>query len=365
MTIRDQRQAEFAQIAIDNQLFGILYLCPRFGKIYTAINIMEKLNIKRVLIAIPDNNIKKDWMKDFKQRGYDSNSVVFTTHLSLHKHVREKWEMVILDEIHLLSENQLVAAQELLELNKRVIGLTGTMTKWTEKTILEELGMPVICRYSISQGIEEGVIADYEIEVVKTPLDTKILTKNKRGKLVTEKRTFDAYSWVIKKEMEEESPSYNKLKTLRLARMRVIQGSVAKLEATRKMIRKYQDERILVFCGLAKIADRIGCPVYHSIKKEQQIFDDFALGKGKHLAVIKMGNTGKTYKPLNRVIVNYFNSNGENLAQQINRCMAMEYDNPGKKAYVTIISSTEPVEQKWLNTALEFFDKSKIKYTCV
>lgn len=42
--------------------------------------------------------------------------------------------------------------------------------------------------------------------------------------------------------------------------------------------------------------------------------------------------------------------------------MSMEYDNPDKKAHIYIISSNEQVEQKWLNKALEFFDKSKIKY---
>ncbi len=62
------------------------------------------------------------------------------------------------------------------------------------------------------------------------------------------------------------------------------------------------------------------------------------------------------------MIINYFDSNGENLAQKINRCMAMEYNNPDKKSYIYIISSVEEVERKWLRKALEFFDKDKIKY---
>jgi hypothetical protein len=62
------------------------------------------------------------------------------------------------------------------------------------------------------------------------------------------------------------------------------------------------------------------------------------------------------------VIINYFDSNGENLAQKINRCMAMEYNTPDKKAHIYIVCSTEDVEKKWLRSALEFFDKSKIKY---
>jgi len=42
--------------------------------------------------------------------------------------------------------------------------------------------------------------------------------------------------------------------------------------------------------------------------------------------------------------------------------MAMEYDNPDKKAQIYIISSNEEVELKWLKKALEFFEKDKIKF---
>ena len=118
----------------------------------------------------------------------------------------------------------------------------------------------------------------------------------------------------------------------------------------------------LVFCGVTKIADQFRIPPIIVNLGEKQIFEDFAAGKGNHLAVVKIGNTGVTYKPLNRVIINYFDSNGENLAQKINRCMAMEYNTPDKKAHIYIISSNEDVELKWLKKALEFFDKNKIKY---
>jgi len=134
------------------------------------------------------------------------------------------------------------------------------------------------------------------------------------------------------------------------------------MDKTRELLKRHKEERVLVFCGVTKIADQLGIPSYHSKKEEKQIFDDFVSGKGNHLAVVKIGNTGVTYKPLNRVIINYFDSNGENLAQKINRCMAMEYDNPDKTAQIYIVCTTEDVEKKWLKKALEFFDKSKIKF---
>jgi superfamily II DNA or RNA helicase len=364
MTLRDQRQKEFADVWLNHGKFGILNLCPRFGKIYTTINILEKLKPKSILIAYPDNKIKESWKKDFETRGYDDSNVTYTTHLSIKKQLDEAFDLIVIDEIHLLSEAQIEAVREMIDkhmefshIGGHVLGLTGTLSSWTERTLQEELDLNVLATYSIEQAIKEGVIVDYEITVVRVPLDNK-RKNNYKGKVRTEKQQFDAYGYVIDSlERQGKATMF-----LRLARMRIIQNSVAKMEKTRELLKKHKDERVLVFCGITKIADALGIPSYHSKKEEKEIFDNFVAGKGKHLAVVKIGNTGVTYKPLNRVIINYFDSNGENLAQKINRCMAMEYDNPDKKAHIYIISSYEEVELKWLKKALEFFEKDKIKF---
>lgn len=357
MTLRDQRQKEFAETWIKTGKFGILNLCPRFGKIRTSINILKKLKSKSVLIAYPDNKIKESWETDFAEMRYVNENIQYTTHLSLHKYQNEEFDIVIIDEIHLLSEAQIEAAKILLEHNSVVLGLTGTLSSWTEETLAQELSLIVVANYPIEQAINEGVIADYEINVIKVALDNKQIFDFK-GKKRTEKKQFDSYGWVIDNLQREGRDTM----FLRLARMRIIQNSIAKTEATKSLLNKLQDERVLVFCGVTKIADNLGIPSYHSKSSEKEMFQEFANGKGNHLAVVKIGNTGVTYKPLNKVIINYFDSNAENLAQKINRCMAMEYNNPDKKAYIYIISSNEEVELKWLKKALEFFDKSKINY---
>lgn len=357
MTLRDQRQVEFADRWIRNGKFGILNLCPRFGKIRTTINILKKLKPKSILIAYPDNKIKDSWIADFEHAKYKDDNVTYTTHLSLHKHQDEAFDLVVIDEIHLLSEAQIEATKVLLENNDVVLGLTGTLSKRTEETLSEELDMMVIAHYPIETAIEEGVIVDYQITVIKVPLDN-IVVNDYKGKKRTEKKQFDSYAWVIDSlERQGKNTMF-----LRLARMRIIQSSLAKLKMTKKILDAHKDERILVFCGTTKIADSLGIPSHHSKSKDDETFTGFAEGEGNHMAVVKIGNTGVTYKPLNRVIINYFDSNGENLAQKINRCMAMEYDTPDKKAHIYIISSNEDVELKWLKKALEFFDKSKISY---
>jgi hypothetical protein len=357
MTLRDKRQQEFADVWLNHGKFGILNLCPRFGKIRTTINILKKLKPKTILIAYPDNKIKESWQDDFRACNYTDGFITYTTHLSLHKYKEESFDIVVLDEIHLLSEAQIEATKELIDNNEHVLGLTGTMTDWTKRTLFDELGLSVLAEYPIEQAVKEGVIVDYEIHVIKVPLDN-ITVNDYKGKKRTEKKQFDNYGWVID-QMERQGKN---TMFLRLGRMRIIQSSLAKLNATKRILQNNPDDRILVFCGVTKTADALGIPSYHSKSSEKQMFEDFASGKGNHMAVVKIGNTGVTYKPLNKVIINYFDSNAENLAQKINRCMAMEYDTPDKKAQIYIISSDESVELKWLKKALEFFDKSKIKY---
>jgi hypothetical protein len=291
-----------------------------------------------------------------KERKYNNPNITYTTHLSLHKHQAEEFDVVIIDEIHLLSDAQIDAVYDLTLINHQVLGLTGTLSTSTESELDMRLQLPVLAHYPIEQAIQEGVIVDYQITIVKVPLDNKIVTTVK-GKARTEKKHFDACTWVI----EQLSSMGKDTMMLRLKRMRIVQGSIAKLNMTKAILNKYSNERILVFCGTTDAADSLGIPSHHSKSPDKEGFKRFAEGEGSHMAVVKIGNTGVTYKPLNKVILNYFDSNAENLAQKVNRCMAMEYNNPDKKAQIYIISTNEAVEEKWLNKALEFFDKDKIK----
>ena len=364
MTLRDKRQKEFAETWINKGKFGILNLCPRFGKIFTTINIIKKLKPKTILISYPDNKIKDSWKEDFKKKNYDDSNVTYTTHLSLKKHMSKYFDLIVIDEIHLLSNAQQEVLGEMIssytkrfDEDSNFLGLTGTLSRNTQRELAESTGMKVISTYTIEQAINEGVVADYEINVITVPLDSKVKQKYK-DKIRTEKQQFDSYSWVIS---DLERKNRNTM-FLRLARMRIIQNSIAKRDKTKQILQKFKDERILVFCGVISIAENLGITSHHSKVKGQDDFQDFCDGKTNHLSVVKIGNTGVTYKSLNKVIINYFDSNAENLAQKINRCMAMEYNNPEKKAKIYIISSDEEVEQNWLKKALEFFDKSKIKF---
>lgn len=355
--IRTIRQKEFADVFLTERRNGILYLCPRFGKCRTTIHIFNATNEPKVLIAYPNITIKDSWIGEMQEMNYNNPNIIFCTHRSLEKYNGDDFDLIVIDEIHELSDNQIDVLRKIRSTGVRLLGLTGTMSKWTQKSLKAMLGMDILAKYSISQAIQEGIIPDYQITVKTVPFDTK--EKIKFGKSIkTEKKHFDAYSFIIDKLEKEKKDT----KFLRLARMRLVQNSIAKRKETIKLIEQFKDERILVFSGLTIIADSFGIPSYHSKKTDSKIFDDFKEGLIDKIAVVDIGGTGTTYKPLSKVVVNYFDSNPENLAQKVFRCMSMEYNNPNKKADVWIISSDEQVELDWLKKGLEFFDENKIVY---
>lgn len=358
--IREELQEKFAEIGYRKKR-GILKLAPRFGKCRVGIKILEKIGgSPRVLIVYPDNQIKQSWLDELSIMNHSDEHITFSSNISLPKHMGELWDVVILDEINRLSErNMRMVEQEwspgAQKCPKFLIGLTGSLTHRDEMAARMRLKMPLEASYSQEEAIRDGIVADYEINIISVPLDSKQLIQYKK-KLKTEKQQFDAYSFIIKKLQYEGKDTM----FLALARMRIIQGSLAKMEATKRLLRQFKDDRILVFCGLIKVAEQLDIPVHHS--KSEDNLSEFLEGKGNHLALCKMANQGVTFRPLHKIIINYFNSASDNLVQQLNRATNLDFDNPTKKAIIYIISSTEPVERQWLIKALEPFEKSKIKY---
>jgi len=360
MTFRDQIQEKWANEFMENpDGAGILHLCPRAGKIRTSIRIFCKFQriqgngYPKILICYPDKNIQKSWEDDFITVGYNNPNIHYITHVSLGK-VIEDYDIIVCDEIHLLSAKQKSTFKKIMKDNKGalIVGLSGTLAKNTEQELKKELGLPVIVEYTLEEAIRDGIISDYKITVIKVDLDNKTIVDQKKSR--TEKQKYNAISWVIK--------SKGQSLFLSLARMRLVHNSLSKLTATKKLLDNLKDERVLVFCANNKIAKQLGCKVHTSKNNDQEGFEQFVANNSQinHLAVCKIGNTGVSFKLLDNIVINAFDSNSENLTQRI--CRSLILDSKDKVSNIYIITSTEEVELKWLKKSLEFFDHKKIKY---
>ena len=341
---------------------GILDICMRVGKTKIAIDIATSLinkDLFKVLILYPENKIGESWRQQIKTwSDWDSNNRVHITmynYSSIEKAIDLDWDFVIFDEIHATSAMQRIHIDTIIARNSKVLGLSGTVSEGTKED-LAGLDMHVIYRYSMDQAIEEGIIAPYQIHVHVVPLDDKIKTKNKSGKYKTEKQQYDAYSYVIKKLIEEGKD----VKFLFLHRNRVLQNSIAKFVKTKELLSDLHGERVLVFAGLKKVAEKLGIAYHHSTSNNPEVFDQFVEGKINKIAVVNIGKAGITFSNLEYLIINSFTGNEETTEQIISRALNKEYD--GKVGIIHIICSNEEAELRKLNKTLARLNSENIVY---
>lgn len=352
MSIRDNLQ----KIAVEKYVNkGIYWLCPRFGKIKTTFLLCEKQKWWNILIIAPRKDIFEGWSKDEIKFEFQGN-ISFCTFTSIDKiDIPENIDLIVIDEIHEASANQLEKIGKLIK-NKNSLGLTGTMTNKTQQSILSKTQMKACHKYTIAEGIRDGILADYILNIHNVDLDNiNRFVETKKGKL-TEKERFNQLTWLKNKLLFDNKPVF----FIDLKIINLLQNSEAKKEKTISLLNSNKEKRILVFCGTTETADNLGINVYHSKSKEKKIFNSFCNGEGSHLATVKMMQAGVTILPISLGIINYTSGNPEDAAQKICRFLGMEYDNLEKKAEIHIICSNTTFEKSRLETALMFFDESKI-----
>lgn len=354
---KSEYQDIWSDLFIEKGNKGLLHLAPRSGKTRTALKIATKTKSKKILVAYPDNKIKNSWLKDVKDLDFQQD-ITYTTYLSLHKHI-DKYDYVFLDEIHQTSDAQRQEITKLLKINSKWAGLSGSLSTKTIKELNLYFKASVIIEYSIEQAIKDGLISNYEIHVISCKLDNKIKFKNKKGKLVTEKQASDNYSYVI----DWLRSQGRNTKFPAIHRMRLIQKSVGKINKTKELLETFKNERVLIFNGLTITANSFGALVHHSKDENEDEFIKFMndQSKFKHLSVVKIGNSGVTFVNLDKIILNYFDSNEENTTQKICRALLLDED-LDKVAQIYIICTNEDYEKKWLQKSLKMFQQSKIYY---
>lgn len=336
-----------------NNKKGYLDVAMRVGKTFIAIEIFKNLDSGGILIAYPDNKLKDSWLQEFEKWKYKNENVYFTNFSSLKKYVTCSHDIFCIDEWHSLSEQELEYAKQISNNCEKTLGLSGTISKDTKDKWPE---FKEIAKYTTLEGINDGILASYQITVHLVDLDTQHKIKNKKGKLTTEKQRYDAYSWVINKNRQEGKPTMH----LALARNRLSLSSIGKMNYLRGLLDKMLKKRVIVFTGLADVADNIGIPSYHSKSANNGSFSAFQGERINHLALAAMGKVGVTYPNLDSVILLNFTYNAEESSQILNRAIKLDYH--GKIADLHVICLNEPAEIKKVKESLSMLDKTKIKY---
>lgn len=328
----------------------------RLGKIKITIDLFKSLctPVSTILICYPDNKIKQSWIDEFKKWGYGSLSILFTNFSSLSKFKDARPDLFVIDEFHSASDLERDYCHQIMTnyVNTKTLALSGTISKWTKGV----WGLKEIAKYTTLQGIEDQILANYQVTVHFVDLDTKVKTPNSKGKLLSEKQKYDNYTFVINKFKKEGKDTMH----LALSRNRLSTSSLGKLNYTKNLLLTLNDKRIVIFAGLTDTADKIGVPTYHNKSKDDSNFQKFQSMEINHLALAQMGRMGVSFNKLDSVMLLNATNNAEDTSQICNRAIKLDYN--GKVADIHIIALNEEVERAKIKRSLSMLDKNRIKY---
>lgn len=353
--IRSIIQKEATNTILKNRFIGLLLISPRVGKtkiVIDALNTVEKE--LRILILAPKKPIFKSWKLEIKKWKLKQSNITFLWSNSINK-AEGFYDLIICDEIHEYNNKVINVLKKLQKKRSRILGLTGTLDPIKEELLLKQLNINCIYRYTISQAITDGIIADYEIICKAVQLDNidKYIVAGSKEKPFKQTEQ-EAYSyWNRRYNLALINQEFKYLDFLMSQRIKIIYNSISKLKATQELLIK--QTRAIVFTGRQEIADQI-CSSYHS-KSENNNLELFSNKEINHLSVVSLVSMGITIPNLKIAIFNQLKSN-ENLAlQQAMRTMNMD---DGRKATIYIIYLENTRDEEWLKNALKGFDSNKI-----
>lgn len=425
------KQSNPIKEAVQYKALGVWYNAGRngtiaagtgFGKSRLAVieiaHLLKMIGLDKddILIVSPTTKLRDvNWPNEFEDWGEGElyRSVVKSIcYASLKKEYEllqetgKRYKLIVLDEIHRLTELSANAFRDGEEefmtrfvtegLTDAVMGLTATAPdpkRDPDKANLLEQIAPIVFRYSLDDGVKDGLIADYEIRVIMCPPEANKRTidagsKKKQFK-VTEQKQYDYMTTLMQNtaieidkvkrsfsdgsldlfaDIEAAQKAKDKLTKLSkqmeryvFARTRFIYGLESKTNLAVRCIDalRQQGVRFLVFCGGIAQADKLlGKNVYHS-KSDNTAFQAFNNKEINELGVVNAANEGINFVDLDQILVIQVDSNARNLIQRIGRALRIR---PGHIGVVYILCASNTVDQQWLEVNLRMFDQSKIKF---
>ena len=350
-------QEKIINTIIQNNCRGIVLSSVRSGKTRILLKTIEryfKNKNPKVLVLYPNIDIKLSWEKECEIIDYFPD-ITYCTFASMSKIIDDEWNCVIIDEAHLLGEeNQLPLAGKLAENTKNIIFASGTYNKDTLSDIKFYTKLDLIVNYPTSEAIKDGIVSDFTVYVHKYELNnSKLIQFGKVKKWnSTEKKECNRLGNRILKLSGQQKMFAS------LERMRFINSCNSLIEKVNIWISQNKNERFILFSSDEKTGLKYNLPMFNSKSKDDSVLKDFQSGKINQLCLLKKASAGVSYPNLQNILITAINSNGENLEQMIGRSLLDDTDH----SHIHIFVSTEDFQNKWLNKSLELIPKNKIKY---
>lgn len=193
---KDILQKEQFDAWIENDCIGMILSATGTGKSKLGV-IASQHTVKQdpnalIVIGVPTEKLRdENWKNEFER--WDAvdlwrNNIVRSCYSSLSKIEGETIELFVADEGHRLTE--LSATFFKKNTVKRVLILTATEPEKPEKKKLIREIAPIIFVYTLDEAVEDGLVAPFEIVLLKMPLseekDLQVVTRSGRKSTYSE-----------------------------------------------------------------------------------------------------------------------------------------------------------------------------------
>lgn len=367
--VREKVQAEAIQAVIANN-GGMVAMATGSGKSKVAVELAkyycEPFSSDLALLVPTEKLRDENWLEEFCK--WDASSLWNDTerlcYASASKIRGNTYHLAILDEGHNITE----LASEFFISNQieRTILLTATPPNDLVKVeILRRLGIELVYELTLDQAVRLGFVAPYKITVITVPLDNA--TKNIPGGnktnpfMTTESATYSYWNKRVQSCMGDQTPQgRGKLKFAILGRMQFIYKIPSKTQVIKYLLDKVisKEDRTIVFCGNIQQAEEV-CPTFYHSKSGNASYDAFKSETINRLSCVKAINEGHNFPGVDSGIIGQLNSKEKDLVQRIGRLIRFR---PGHEAHLYIVISESTQDEKWLETAIENLDQTKIEY---
>lgn len=183
MTIDSKRLARQKSILrkwVKHGCKGTLEACTGFGKTYTAVIAIQKINEqypdKSILVVVPTRHLKTQWGSQVEKHDLQNVSIA-VVNTSIKR--KRKCDLLVLDEIHNYASTVFSQVFSVVTYDW-VLGLTATLERNDGKDYLIRSFAPVVDTVSLTEALKEGYVSDFKTYNVPIVMDEDYARRYKK-----------------------------------------------------------------------------------------------------------------------------------------------------------------------------------------
>lgn len=363
----------------------LLTLPTGYGKSRSAIERIKHLkrkNHKSLLIVVPRNILKINWQEELNKWWPECPlNITYTTYVSFPKY-KNKWDFVIFDEAHHLSERCREALCD-FSISYSIL-LSATVKKELKEELKEVFDDLEYYNITLREAIDKDVLPDPTVYLLPLTLDNKFpnerIIKNPKakGKIIysswnerwskikqktnpvhifcTQAQYLDDLNSQIEWFKRKRSNIVCKNKWLKLCGDRLKYLSNCKTELVSKILQYCDNERTLTFCNSIEQTEKLGEYCINSQNKESlRNLRLFNLGTITHITACNMLNEGCNLTDCRVGIYANLNSSDTIIKQRIGRLLR----HPNPIIIIPYYKNTR--EEELVNKMLEDYNLDLVK----